>query len=335
MTVVGFVGCSGSGKSTLIKRLVRYFNFGYSISHTTRKIRKGEVDGKHYHFVSDAEFERMVTAGEFIEHATAHGSSYGTSKFALMTGKNVAMDIEVCGAKKFKETLPDFLCFLILPSSLEILEERLIRRGTETREQIAKRMEDSRKWLEEYKLVPELFDETIVNDNIRAAFDHVAEALRKRNVVKFDTPVSVAEDWYDRGISDGDGPDSARNCFINAATYDPKCILGLSEILSRMSETETVQIRGTELGAVDIRLRLAENRDPEALLWLAKHFQGAILGGHVYTRNQLIGLAIDQDPENPDYWAFAGRMIGDGVILTDKHAYTAIECKERSIALKN
>lgn len=181
---VPFVICgpSGVGKGTLIKKLTEEFAdaFGFSVSHTTRGPREGEVDGVHYHFSEKEAMEAKIAAGEFIESAHVHGNIYGTSKQAVRSvadaGKVCILDIDVQGAKAVKGSdLQPHLVY-IAPPSREELESRLRGRGTETEEAIEKRLQNAygeMEWLEQEGNV----DFTVVNDNLDEAYGKLRAQL--------------------------------------------------------------------------------------------------------------------------------------------------------------
>ena len=143
---------SGAGKSTLREGLQRDGGFVYSISCTTRAPRPGEVDGKDYRFLTKADFEQRIAAGEFLEHALVHGNYYGTLQStvleSLRCGTDVLLDIDVQGAAtiranehpEIREALADVF---LMPASLDVLRQRLAKRGTETPEQIALRLRNA------------------------------------------------------------------------------------------------------------------------------------------------------------------------------------------------
>ncbi|MEM7144379.1 MAG: guanylate kinase [Verrucomicrobiota bacterium] len=134
-------GPSGSGKTSLCQALRDAGEVVYSISCTTRRRREGELDGEHYHFLSEEDFERRVSAGDFLEHAVVHGNRYGTLKGSVLerleSGTDVAMDIDVQGAALVRgcedaviqRVLVDVF---VMPPSMEELEKRLSGRGTES-----------------------------------------------------------------------------------------------------------------------------------------------------------------------------------------------------------
>jgi guanylate kinase len=140
---------SGAGKTTLVERIRRTPNLFYSVSCTTRAPRAGEIDGQDYQFLSDANFRERVEKGDFLEHAQVHRDNYGTLREPvvtnLKTGKDVLIDIDTqgaavirnCGDPVIRDALADVF---IMPPDLEELRKRLLKRGTETAEQIDSRL---------------------------------------------------------------------------------------------------------------------------------------------------------------------------------------------------
>merc|ERR1712198_27530 len=164
-------GPSGAGKSTLLKKMLEKYrqNFGFSVSHTTRKPRDGEEDGKAYHFVTKEIMEAAVGRGEFIEHAVFAGNMYGTSKAAVESvrskGLICILDIDVQGVISIKKTdlKPNYV--FVKPPSLDELEARLKSRGTETEDSLQRRLDAAKVDLE-YGEAPGNFDLVIVNDDL-------------------------------------------------------------------------------------------------------------------------------------------------------------------------
>lgn len=138
-------GFSGAGKGTIMKELIRrYDNYALSVSATTRKPRPGEVHGKDYFFISREEFEKMIREDALIEYATYAGNYYGTPRKyveeMMAAGKDVILEIEVQGAQKIKEKMPETERIFVTPPSAEELRRRLTDRGSETEEEIEKRL---------------------------------------------------------------------------------------------------------------------------------------------------------------------------------------------------
>src|SRR3954451_21860186 len=139
-------GPSGVGKGTLIRTLLeRMPELELAVSATTRAPRPGERNGEHYHFLDNAEFERRVAEGDFLEHAEYSGRRYGTLRSELeqrtAQGASVVLEIEVQGAKQVARTMPEAIRIFIAPPSEETLRTRLIGRGTDDPEQIERRLE--------------------------------------------------------------------------------------------------------------------------------------------------------------------------------------------------
>ena len=137
---------SGAGKSTIARMLLESDDgIAMSVSATTRPIRPGEVDGRDYHFVSDADFEQMVGRGEFLEWARVFGHRYGTLKREVVRtiegGRDVLLDIDWQGTQQLKQVDPDIVRVFILPPSIEELGRRLRSRGTDSDEVVRGRME--------------------------------------------------------------------------------------------------------------------------------------------------------------------------------------------------
>ena len=180
-------GPSGVGKSTVISELLgQRQDIYFSVSFTTRQPRVGEADGVNYNFVDRAEFERMIAAGELLEHAEYVGNYYGTSlkviQEKLDAGIDVLLDIEVHGAAKVRAKCPEAVLIFIIPPSFEELSRRLRGRNTDSEETIAGRLQKAR---EEYQQIPN-YDYLVVNDKVSAAAAEIiaillAEDCRTRN----------------------------------------------------------------------------------------------------------------------------------------------------------
>jgi guanylate kinase len=142
-------GPSGAGKGTICRELLRSYsdNLQLSVSATTRKPRDGEAEGVNYFFKDKAEFTKMAENGEFIEYAKVHDNYYGTPKKYVMDkleeGKNVILEIDVQGGIKVKHVFPEAVFIFIMPPSFEELKKRIEGRGTETEQDICKRMKNA------------------------------------------------------------------------------------------------------------------------------------------------------------------------------------------------
>lgn len=181
-TPVVICGPSGVGKGTLIGKLMKEFpgQCGFSVSHTTRKPRDGEVDGVHYNFTSRAAMEADVAGGKFLESADVHGNMYGTSIAAVQkvadSGKKCILDIDVQGARLVKKSPLRAQFVFVAPPSFEELEKRLRGRGTETEAAVEKRLANARAEMEAGKDAA-LFDHVLVNDNLEQAYAALKELL--------------------------------------------------------------------------------------------------------------------------------------------------------------
>ncbi len=171
---------SGVGKSTIIANLLEDFQLSlqYSISATTRVPRKGEKDGIHYHFVSQADFYNLVDNNAFIEYAEVYGNFYGTLlsdvEAKLNQGINVLFDIDWQGATALKEKMPnDTISIFILPPSVEELERRLRSRAKDKEEVIKYRMTQAKYEISHcYQ-----YDHIIVNDSLNIAIEEIKKII--------------------------------------------------------------------------------------------------------------------------------------------------------------
>ena len=172
-------GPSGVGKGTICNKLIKELNAWYSVSTTTRSPREGEVDGVNYYFISKEEFEKKIKDGEFLEYNVYNNNYYGTSKKIVLDkmkqGVNVFSEIDVNGAHNIKKIFPDALLIYIAPPSMEVLRERLIRRGTESEEKINQRLEIAKKELKEV----DFYDFVVVNDDLETATNEVRNIILK------------------------------------------------------------------------------------------------------------------------------------------------------------
>lgn len=170
---------SGTGKTTVCQAaLARDPDLDFSISHTTRPPRKGEEDGRDYHFVTPAEFRRLVEEGAFVEHAEYNAENYGTSHEALRVplmdrGRDVLLEIEVQGAAQVRERRPDARFIFLLPPSMAELERRLRSRGTDGADAIDRRLAMADRELEAIRF----FDYAVVNEVLDEAVSAVLEII--------------------------------------------------------------------------------------------------------------------------------------------------------------
>jgi guanylate kinase len=161
---------SGAGKTTLVHRLTEANpELCVSVSYTTRPQRKTETDGEHYYFVDPDEFRRMQTAQEFLEHAEVFDNQYGTSRNQvedhLHRGDNVILEIDWQGAEQVRENMPECCTIFILPPSVDVLEQRLTGRDTDTPAVIQRRLRDAVADISHWKG----FDYAVINDDLDVA----------------------------------------------------------------------------------------------------------------------------------------------------------------------
>ena len=172
-------GPSGVGKGVIAKKIIeRNKNVKLSISCTTRESRKGEVNGNHYFFISKKEFESRIEKGEFLEYSKHFENYYGTPKdFVLkeLEQNDVLLEIDVNGGLNVKNSYKDALLIMVLPPSIEELKNRLLKRHTETEEQIEKRLSRL-----EYELdKKDQYDYVVINDTIENAVEQIENILKK------------------------------------------------------------------------------------------------------------------------------------------------------------
>ncbi|HKJ49868.1 MAG TPA: guanylate kinase [Gammaproteobacteria bacterium] len=165
---------SGAGKTSLVRALLerRADSAAVCVSHTTRPMRPGDVDGSDYHFVSRRRFEAMIAADEFLEHARVFDNLYGTARASveelLASGRHVILEIDWQGARQVKAKMPDTVGIFILPPSRDVLEQRLRARATDDEETITRRMRDADREMSHYNDAEYL----VINDDFeQALFD--------------------------------------------------------------------------------------------------------------------------------------------------------------------
>jgi guanylate kinase len=192
---VVLAAASGTGKTTLARRLVgdsdRYV---FSVSATTRSPRTGEVDGVDYHFLGSGDFERRAEDGTLVEWASVHGCLYGTPRAeiddAARRGEHVVLDIDVQGARQIRASIEDAVLIFVLPPSVDIMMARLKGRGTEDREDIARRLRSA---LTELQALND-FDYVVVNDDLDECISEIRAITEGQGEVP-DSPEQDAEQF--------------------------------------------------------------------------------------------------------------------------------------------
>lgn len=175
---------SGSGKTSLADRVLKDLKrIHFSVSHTTRRPREGERDGKEYFFVTVPQFEQMIQRKEFLEYAHVYGNYYGTSRAfveqQLEAGNDVLLDIDVQGALKVKQEMPAAILVFVFPPSFQVLSERLRRRGLDDEEVIRKRLRIAREEIVRFRE----YDYLIVNQDLNESvleLESIVLAARSR-----------------------------------------------------------------------------------------------------------------------------------------------------------
>lgn len=175
-------GPSGAGKGTVVSELIKYNNYALSTSVTTRTARNGEIDGVHYFFRNNQEFEKMIEENQLLEYAKFCEHYYGTPIFyveeQLKKGKNVILEIEVQGALQVKEKFKDAILIFLTPPNIIELRKRLEKRATETKEKIDMRMKRAK---EEIKLINK-YDYIVINNVVSEAvldIDNIVNTEKK------------------------------------------------------------------------------------------------------------------------------------------------------------
>ena len=183
---------SGAGKSSLIQKIINNFeNIELSISATTRSPRKGEVDGKHYFFVTENEFNSMKEDDAFIEYALVHNYQYGTLRKyideKLSKGINIICDIDVQGFQLIQRDGIDHTSIFIIPPSIEELEKRLLKRGLDSENVIGTRLKNAK---EELKYAEE-FNFRVLNDNLDQAYKEIVNIIINGKLIKNGDKISI------------------------------------------------------------------------------------------------------------------------------------------------
>lgn len=171
---------SGAGKTTIVQKVLKEFpEIVFSVSATTRKKRKNEIEGVHYFFIDENEFKTKIEKNEFVEWERFYDYYYGTFKSfveeTINNGKNILLEVDVKGALSIKSIYPDSQLIYILPPSLEVLENRLKSRQTENEEDLKKRLERSKMELD----MKDKFDHLVVNNNLDYAISETKNLINK------------------------------------------------------------------------------------------------------------------------------------------------------------
>ncbi len=184
---------SGGGKSTILNEVLQaHAGVDYSVSYTTRPPRGQEQNGVHYHFVDEESFLARKADGDFLETAQVFGRWYGTSisfiQSRLAAGKHVIMDIDVQGAAQISATSIPYVKIFIVPPSMEVLRDRLVKRATDSPEEVAKRLKVAR---EELQFIP-AYDYLVVNDILSVAVEDVLAIVRaeENRVGRYREPIA-------------------------------------------------------------------------------------------------------------------------------------------------
>lgn len=191
--MVVLAGPTAVGKGTVAAWIRRYHpEIFVSVSATTRPPRPGEIEGRHYQFVDEAEFDRLVAAGEFLEYAVVHGrAKYGTLRRPvreqLAAGRSVLLEIDLQGARLVRAAMPEALFVFLAPPSWAELERRLVGRGTESAAERQARLDTARVEL----AARGEFDVTIVNDDVRRASEELVSLTSSAACPTAGTPTSA------------------------------------------------------------------------------------------------------------------------------------------------
>lgn len=178
-TLTVLAGPTAVGKGTVSTYIREHYpQIWFSVSATTRPARPGEIDGVHYHFRTEAEFDAMIRDGELLEHAVVHGRHrYGTPagpvREALAAGRKPLLEIDLQGARQVKDAMPEARFVFLAPPSWDELVRRLVGRGTETEEDQARRLATAKVEL----AAEQEFDHTVVNRDVRAAARELVELM--------------------------------------------------------------------------------------------------------------------------------------------------------------
>jgi guanylate kinase len=190
---------SGSGKSTLVNELLKLVpGLDFSISYTTRPPRGSEQNGKQYHFVPREEFEQMIQADEFLEHANVFGNFYGTARRFLrdaqQDGHDLLLDIDVQGAEQMKRKLPDAVSIFVLPPDRKTLEWRLRKRSEDAADVIERRLVTASREIENY----DKYNYILINDDLEESIESLQAIVVAERLRRSGRPLAA----YDQGLVD-------------------------------------------------------------------------------------------------------------------------------------
>ena len=185
---------SGSGKSTLVNKLLKLVpNLDFSISYTTRAPRGNEQNGKEYHFVTRQEFEHMIRAGEFLEHADVFGNYYGTARRFLreaeQNGHDLLLDIDVQGAQQIKAKLPDAVSIFVLPPDRKTLESRLRHRSEDAEDVIERRLVMATREISNY----DKYSYILINDKLDESVESLRAIALSERLRRLSRPLTAEE----------------------------------------------------------------------------------------------------------------------------------------------
>jgi len=185
---------SGAGKTTLIRRLqAEIQGLHFSVSHTTRKARKGEAEGVDYHFVGAADFDRLAKEGGFLETAEVHGQRYGTSAAEVdepvARGEDVLLDIDTQGAASIKKLRPEAILIFILPPTAQALKDRLAMRAADDEDDLKRRVLAADKEV----AALEMYDYCVINDSLERALRDLQAIIRCHRLRRERQAVQVRE----------------------------------------------------------------------------------------------------------------------------------------------
>ncbi|MDR3153595.1 MAG: guanylate kinase [Deltaproteobacteria bacterium] len=190
---------SGAGKSSLIKALLgdpRAAGTAYAVSHTSRAPRPGEADGQDYHFVSPGEFREMIAKGVFLEWTETFGNYYGTSRplieRQLASGLKVIADVDIVGARAFREAFPEAKLVFVAPPSFRALADRLAGRRTEDEESAGRRLARAA----EEAAARDFFDFLLINDDFAAAENELVDIVTKGTGRPVEGPPGFWENFF-------------------------------------------------------------------------------------------------------------------------------------------